>query len=60
MDCSLVANGNSAESFKKTSEINLFATDGHRWDTDLAEVEGGRAIDSGSFRELTSMGPGCS
>jgi hypothetical protein len=27
---------------KKASEINLFATDEHRWDTDLAEVAGGR------------------
>ncbi len=28
---------------------------GSRWDTDLAEVEGGRAIYSESFRELTSI-----
>jgi hypothetical protein len=33
MDCSLGANGNGAESFKKTSEINFFATDEHGWDT---------------------------
>ena len=45
----------AAESFKKKSEINLFATDEHRSDTDLAEVEKGRAIASEGFRALISM-----
>ena len=39
LDCSPVANGNGAESFKKPSEINLFTTDKHRWDTDLHKLK---------------------
>ncbi len=36
MDCPPGANGNGAESFKKTSEINLFATDEHQPSSETA------------------------